>query len=83
MSDLKNTDATVSKYSVISGNVWNLFKKYLPTDADLITFPDDVHALDEAYKGTPEYKFMQELLKAYFNELNRIKGEQYGKTEKS
>lgn len=64
----------VSKYSEISTNIWVLFKKYLLADADLTTFADDVHALDLKYKGQDEYKFMQKLLKVYFDELNRIKG---------
>lgn len=74
MSDIKNTDATVSKYSAISTDVWVLFKKYLHTDADLTTFADDVHELNNKYEEDPEYKFMQKLLKVYFDELHRIKG---------
>ena len=65
---------TVSKYREISGFVWNFFKKYLPKDADLTTLTDDIHELDQKYKDTDEYEFMQKLLKVYFDELNRIKG---------
>ena len=64
----------VSKYRAISTNIWNLFKKYLPTGADLTTWCEDVHKLDEEYKGSEEYEFMQKLLKVYFDELNRVKG---------
>lgn len=57
----------------ISHEVWQLFVKYSPKDADLDTFADDIHELDTKYKDTEGYKFMQELTKAYFNELNRRK----------
>lgn len=74
MSTQRETQPTVSKYSAISTNVWVLFKKYLLTDADFNTFADDVGLLNDLYEGTPEYKFMQSLLKVYCDELNRIKG---------
>ena len=64
----------VSKYSEISTNIWVLFKKYLPYDADLDEFADDVHQLTEKYGDTEYREFMQKLLKVYFDELNRIKG---------
>ena len=70
----KQTEQQVSKYSAISTDVWTLFKKYLPTDADLSAFTDDVHVLDQKYAKEDEYRFMQKLLKVYFDELNRIKG---------
>lgn len=67
----------VSKYSEISRDVWVLFKKYLPTNADLNEFTDDVHKLDEKYRvDVRQYCFMQQLLKVYFNELNELKGVQ-------
>ena len=66
---------TVSKYSEISRDVWVLFKKYLPTSADLTKFVDDVHELNNKYENNmDEFRFMNKLLKVYFNELNRIKG---------
>jgi len=78
---MKKTDATVSrgvptvsKYSVISTDVWVLFKKYLPTDADLTPFANDVDNLYKKYKNDPEYEFMKRLLKVYFDELKRTKG---------
>lgn len=64
----------VSKYSAISTDVWTLFKKYLPIDADLSAFTDDIHALDQKYAKEDEYRFMQKLLKVYFDELKEIKG---------
>ena len=70
MDDLK-------KIADISHEVWQIFVKYSLKDADLDTldtFADEIHALDTKYKGTEGYKFMQELVKAYFNELNRRKG---------
>lgn len=77
MSDFENTEHTVSKYREISRDVWVLFTKYLPTSADLTTFGSDVVDLDEKYlpKGDPDaYRFMQKLLKVYFDELRVIKG---------
>ena len=64
----------IAKYQGISADVWMFFKKYLPTDADTMTVAQDIHNLDEKYKNTDGYKFMQKLLKVYFDELNRIKG---------
>ena len=74
MNTQREGQHTVSKYSAISTDVWVLFKKYLHTDADLTTFSDDVHELNNKYEEEPEYKFMQKLLKVYFDELHRIKG---------
>ena len=71
---MSSSEPQVSKYSEISRDVWVLFKRFLPTDADLITFTDDVHALDQKYKDQDEYHFMQNLLKVYFDELNKLKG---------
>lgn len=71
---MSSQEPQVSKYSEISRDVWVLFKKCLPADADLTMFADDVHELTVKYEGTDECKFMQKLLKVYFDELNRIKG---------
>ena len=67
----------VSRYAEVSNDIWAIFKKYLPEDADLNEFTDDVHALDEKYHEAGDlnaYRFMQKLMKVYFDELNRIKG---------
>ena len=80
---VSKTDNPISKYREISGFVWDFFKKYLPTDADLTPVADDVHELDQRYKGTDYYKFMQKLLKVYFDELNELKGAEHGRTENS
>lgn len=76
---VSESDNRVSKYSAISRDIWILFKKYLPTDADLTTFTEDVHALDQKYHEMNDlnaYRFMQKLLKVYFDELGDIKNEQ-------
>lgn len=73
---VSKNDNPVSKYSAISRDIWVLFKKYLPTDADLTTFTEDVHTLDQKYHEANDleaYGFMQKLLKVYFDELGRIK----------
>ena len=63
------------KYMEISHDVWVIFKRYLPEDTSLDSFTNDVHSLDQKYKDDPEaYGFMQKLLQAYFEELNRVKG---------
>lgn len=67
MTDLK-------KYHEITTDIWKIFKKYYPEKSDLDTFVADVHELDQKYKDTDGYTFMQKLLKVYFDELNRIKG---------
>ena len=68
---------SIDKYAEASGDVWAIFKKYLPGDADLGTFTDDVHKLDEKYHNMNDlkaYRFMQKLLKVYFDELTEVKG---------
>ena len=67
-------ERSVSKYSAISTDVWVLFKKYLPINAELSEFAQDVHELNDKYERSDEYRFMQKLLKVYFDELNRVKG---------
>ena len=64
----------VEVYKGISADVWVIFKKFLPEGVDLDEFVSDVHELNNKYEGTAEYKFMQKLLKVYFDELNRVKG---------
>lgn len=71
---VSKNDNRVSKYRAISTDIWDLFKKYLPMSADLTTFVEDVHALDQKYKGQDGYLFMQKLLKVYFDELKELKG---------
>ena len=66
-------------YKEISNDVWKLFNKYLPEDADTSSFVKDVHTLDEKYKKDErQYRFMQKLLKVYFDELNELKGFENG-----
>ena len=63
------------RYQEISADVWKVFKKYLPEKADLDTFVDDVHELNNKYEpNMVEFRFMNKLLKVYFDELNRVKG---------
>ena len=63
------------RYQEISADVWKVFKKYLPEEADLDTFVDDVHELNNKYEANmDEFRFMNKLLKVYFDELNRVKG---------
>lgn len=67
----------IKDYASISNDIWQVFKKYVPADADLNEFTQDVHALDQKYHEMNDleaYGFMQKLLKVYFDELNRIKG---------
>lgn len=73
---VSKSDNRVSKYSAISRDIWILFKKYLSTDTDLTTFTEDVHALDQKYHEMNDlnaYRFMQKLLKVYFDELGVVK----------
>jgi len=68
---------TLKQYTEISSDVWNVFKKYLPNESDLNTFTADVAKLDKKYhdmKDLEAYRFMQKLLKVYFEELTEVKG---------
>ena len=70
---------TLDEYKNIPADVWLIFKKYFPNGVDLTGFADDVHALDEKYKKDErQYRFMQKLLKVYFDELNEMKGFENG-----
>lgn len=67
---------SVSAYCEISADIWSIFKKYAPDDADLTTFTEDVHKLDQKYHEAGDldaYRFMQKLMKVYFDELGVIK----------
>lgn len=76
-------DDAIELYRGISSDVWKVFKKYVPEGADILDFPKDVHALDNKYKDQAGYRFMQKLLKVYFDELNKIKGEHHEVIDKS
>ena len=69
----------IKQYQEISADVWGIFKKYASNDTDLGSFSDDVHALDQKYHEMDDldaYRFMQKLLKVYFDELGRLRNEQ-------
>lgn len=63
----------IKEYQEISADVWSVFKKYLPEESDSRAFADDVHELDQKYQDSPRYRFMQKLLKVYFDELREAK----------
>lgn len=71
---ISKSDNPVSKYRAISTFVWDFFKKYLHIDADLNELPKDFHEFNEKYQDSDEYEFALDLLKAYFDELMRLKG---------
>ena len=70
----KKTMTDLKEYHEITTDVWKVFKKYQAADADLNEFAPDVSKLDEKYRDKAGYKFMQDLLKVYFRELNVIRG---------
>ena len=73
---------TIDDYRQVSADVWTVFKKYFPADADTTDFADDVHKLDLKYKPElRQYCFMRQLLKVYFDELNELKGVRNVKTD--
>lgn len=66
--------AEKAKYREISADVWKIFTTYLPDGTKTDDFADRIHELDGKYKDGPGYKFMQRLMKVYFDELREIKG---------
>lgn len=65
---------TIDEYRAISGDVWNVFKKYFDEGSDLSTFTEDVHKLDMKYNSNPRiYEFTQKLMRVYFQELHEIR----------
>ena len=72
---MKRKIHTIDEYKTISADVWLIFKKYFPPEADLGEFGDDVHKLDQKYRAdVRQYCFMQRLLKVYFDELKELRG---------
>ena len=63
----------IKEYAEISQGIWRLFQKYFPDDVKLDTFADEVHALDVKYRERTSCAFMRDIIKAYFDELNRRK----------
>ena len=75
---------TLNEYKTISADVWMIFRKYFPNDADTATFAEDIHQLDQKYRDNPRtYEFCQKLMRVYFQELNEIKGVKNEKSCKS
>ena len=69
------TNNEIEVYKDISADVWVIFKKFLPNGVDLDEFAQDVHELNNKYEANrDEFRFMNKLLKVYFDELNRVKG---------
>ena len=64
----------IKEYQAISADVWSVFKKYLPEEVSSAAFADDVHILDQKYDKSPKKRFMQKLLKVYFDELREVRG---------
>ena len=65
----------INKYQEISADIWKLFKKYHSDEAQVFEFPKDAHELHVKYEADEEaLKFMQRLLKVYFDELTKTKG---------
>ena len=77
---MKRPIHTISEYQQISADVWQIFKKYFPDDADTSSFTEEVGKLDKKYHDNPRmYDFMQRLLRVYFQELNELKELRDGK----
>lgn len=71
---MKTPIHTIDEYRNISGDVWNIFKKYFDNDSDTTTFPDDVAILTKKYSKNPRiYEFTQKLMRVYFDELHELK----------
>ena len=75
MEGMQRKIHTISEYQGISADVWTVFKKYFPADADTTDFVKDVDTMEKKYSGNPRtYEFFQKLLRVYFQELNELKG---------
>lgn len=64
----------IESYKTISNEVWKVFRSTFPEGSDLTKFTDEVALLDKKYKDVEGYRFMQKLLKVYFEELVEVKG---------
>ena len=77
------TKPTIQQYRDMSAEVWQIFKKYYPDDADTNGFPDDATAIGNKYKGNIRYyEIVVKLLRVYMQELNEIKGVQNERNKK-
>ena len=78
------TKPTIQQYRDMSAEVWQIFKKYYPDDADTNEFPDDAITIGNKYKGNIRYyEFVIKLLRVYMQELNEIKGVQNGQNKEN
>lgn len=72
----------IEDYREISADVWMIFKKYFPDDADMADFGEDIHKLDEKYKpDLRKYCFMSQLIRVYVDELKELKGLKHERTD--
>lgn len=65
----------IKEYSKISADVWQLFKHKHEGEFTWDQFWDGVHKLNNDYEGHPGYKFMQALLKVYFDQIKEVQHE--------
>lgn len=74
------TIPTLKEFANISNEVWQIFRKYYPEDANVDDFPNDVAQIGKKYKADDlKYEYVCELLRVYTHVLNRMKGADNGK----
>lgn len=61
------------KYHEIVTDAWGLMKEHLD-GADFDKEYEQVLALSEKYKGTPEYDFATDIITSVMTEINRLYG---------
>lgn len=71
---ISDVSRDLGMFHEISSDVWKVFKKYYDTNVSAETFAEDVEVLDRKYKDAAGYRFMQKLLKVYFDELREVRG---------
>lgn len=71
---MKTPNHTIDEYRAISGDVWQIYKKYFPDDANLMEYESDVSYITKKYDKNPRtYEFACNLLRVYHKELVELK----------
>lgn len=65
----------IKEYVKISADVWQLFKHKHEEEISWDQWWDGVHKLNNDYENHPGYKFMQVLLKVYFDQIKEVQHE--------
>lgn len=78
------TKITLEEYRDMSNEVWQMFKKCYPEDGNVDEFVKTASEIGIKYTPNKDkHDFVVGLIRFYMQELNKIKGVQYGGNAKT